>query len=93
MTKQTISQVLKKNNWALVEGENEAGLFLIRYRTAITEPLDTRGCEQLLTVVWPYAEEGSGELPGEEPYPIELTTEYDPEWTYAREEILGGVDS
>jgi len=111
---------------------------------------ETEGYEHRLLVVWPYADEGMGDLPSEndqaqmqvfedslcdawerdglavltavltfdgarqwvfytrnvdecgerlsampqeaEPYPIELTTEPDPKWSYLREQILQTVD-
>jgi hypothetical protein len=146
MAKNKVADALRKDRWTLVEGENDHGPFLLRYRTPVLEPPDTRGYGRILKIIWAYADEGTGALPGaedseqmaefedrfceavehdatailtavltfdgarqwvfytgdvqecgerlnnmpqnDEPYPIELTAEPDPDWRYLRKKIL-----
>ena len=146
MAKNKVIDVLRSDVWTGVEGQNDIGPFLLRYRTPVLAPPDTKGYGRVLKIVWPYADENTGAMPtaddseqmaefenrfcevvehdatailtavltfdgarqwvfytgdiqqcgirlnsmpqNDEPYPVELTTEQDPQWGYLREEIL-----
>lgn len=144
-----IEKFIQYNIWSISEGFSSEMPFIIRFRTPVLEPKEVGEYTSLLTVVWPYAEEDSGEMPTEteskemeifedrllkawesdatavltavftfdgarqwvfytrdrnrctlllhqmpqeeEPYPIELETEEDPEWEYLRNELMLNV--
>jgi hypothetical protein len=145
-----VSRFLKHDHWAAADGKRDVGPFFLRFRTPILEGHETEDFEHQLLIVWPYADEDTGELPSDEdqaqmhafeerlrqaweydglavltavltfdgarqwvfytrnvdecgerlcampheaePYPIELTTEPDPTWSYLRDQILQTVD-
>lgn len=145
----TVKEILDNDRWTAVEGHNGSSPFIIRYRAPVRICGTMHDYDQLLTVVWPYADENTGALPtpddsaqmaefedrfceavesdalailtavltfdgarqwvyytgdvaecggrlnrmpqNADPYPIELTTEVDPEWKYLRERILARV--
>lgn len=146
MAQNKVIEVLRKDRWTGVEGKNDIGPFLLRYRTPVLAPPDTKGYGRVLKIVWPYTDENTGAMPSDEDseqmaefenrfceaverdatailtavltfdgarqwvfytgsvqecgerlnnmpqndeaYPLELTTEQDPDWRYLREEIL-----
>lgn len=146
MPKNKVIDVLRNDQWTAVQGENDIGPFLLRYRTPVLAPPDTTGYGRVLKIVWPYADENTGAMPtnqdseqmaefenrfceaveedatailtavltfdgarqwvfytgnvqecgerlndmpqNDDPYPLELTTEEDPDWRHLREEIL-----
>lgn len=145
-----VLQVLQHDSWAVAEGTNGDDVFVLRFRTPIIRAGEGGSHPQCLTVVWPYAENGSGAMPDadadeamssfenrlieaweaggvaflavvltfdgarqwvfytndvdtcaqrlndmpqeEEPYPIELAADEDPDWDYARDQIISLVD-
>jgi hypothetical protein len=149
MAKNKIVELLDGDEWAAVKGKAENGPFVLRYRTPILAPSDTKGYGRVLKIVWAYANENTRAMPtseeskrmaqfenrfcdaveqdalailtavltfdgarqwvfytrdvqecgvrlnempqDDEPYPLELTTEQDPQWTYLREEVLRKV--
>jgi hypothetical protein len=149
MPENKVVDVIRNDRWTAVEGGTDIGPFLLRYRTPILAPPDTKGYGHVLKIVWPYADENTGALPSredseqmakfenrfceaveqdatailtavltfdgarqwvfytgdvrqcgerlnnmpqnDEPYPLELTTEQDPDWQYLHEKILKGA--
>ena len=129
----------------MLEGDSDGMPVLIRFREPLLATTNTQGYEQVLTVLWAYADEGSGALPdeatsaeltsfedhlceafehdahavlaavvttdgarqwiiysddidecgqrltdmphGDGPYPIEMQTDADPEWSYFRDTV------
>ncbi len=51
--------------WTIVTVDYPVGLATIRFRKPVLGPEGVASHSTLLTVVWPYAEEGTGELPDE----------------------------
>jgi hypothetical protein len=148
-SKQVASLILK-DTWSIAEGTVDNAPYLVRFRTPVLKADQTIGYGQLLTILWTYAPENSGEMPDSvdsermakfedrftatfehdaqavltavftfdgarqwivytddvsecgkricempqevEPYPIELTTEEDPSWSYLRDRILSQID-
>ena len=56
---------LRADRWAGVELRTGAGMGLLRYRTPVLKGQAIAGYERVLKIVWPYADEGTGELPTE----------------------------
>jgi hypothetical protein len=146
MPKNKVRDVLRDDRWTGVEGSNNVGPFLFRYRTPVLAPPDTKGYGDVLRILWAYADENTGAMPSpldseqmgefedrfceaveqdatailtavltfdgarqwifytgdvqecgerlnnmpqnDEPYPLELTTEEDPDWQCLRETVL-----
>lgn len=63
MAKSKLVEVLRLDRWTGVEGHTDIGPFLLRYRTPVLASPDTTGYGHLLTIVWPFAAEGTGEMP------------------------------
>ena len=58
-----VLKLLSDDRWSAADGVTNSGAYIIRFRTPVLEPTDTAGYDKLLTIVWPYADEGSGALP------------------------------
>jgi hypothetical protein len=58
-----IANLIQHDHWCGVEGGSSGGAFLLRFRTPVLGPPDLISYERLLTIVWIYADEGSGEMP------------------------------
>ncbi|MEM7261737.1 MAG: DUF695 domain-containing protein [Planctomycetota bacterium] len=58
-----VLQVLERDMWAGADGEDEAGPFLLRFRTPVIGADETGDHQHNLTVLWPYADEDRLELP------------------------------
>lgn len=60
-----IEQFLRDDRWSLGEGHFDTGLALVRFRKGAPAADATGDYTRLISIEWPYAEEGSGELPEE----------------------------
>lgn len=58
-----IVEVLRSDKWSLLEGSNDTGHYLLRFRSALLAPLDISGFNHVLKVVWRYADENTGAMP------------------------------
>jgi hypothetical protein len=56
---------LRSDQWTLAEVSTDFGLGLLRYRTPVLNPGQVDGYDRVLRILWPYAEEDSGEMPDE----------------------------
>lgn len=65
MKSSKVAQVLKDDRWSVANGHTQNGPYIIRFRTPVLAPPDTAGYPERLTILWPYAEEGSGALPSD----------------------------
>src|SRR5262245_16865605 len=63
MANNKVAQVLRKDRWTGVQSENDVGPFVLRNRTPVLAPPDTKAYSRVLKIVWPYAEENSGAMP------------------------------
>ena len=63
MKNPAIAQIIRDDQWSVAEGDAEGSPVLIRFREQLLTVSDTTGYEQLLTILWPYADEGNGVLP------------------------------
>lgn len=61
-----VADLLKRDEWTLVQVEVDSGFATIRYRTPVLAGQAQHGYDRLLMVVWPYAPEGTGALPTDE---------------------------
>ena len=66
MSKTKVIEVLRNDRWTGVKCENDVGPFLLRYRTPVLAPPDTKGYGRVLKIVWPYADENTGAMPSSE---------------------------
>jgi len=58
-----VTRILNADRWVLARGELDVGPYLLRFREGLSSVADTSGYTRLLTIVWPYDDEGSGTLP------------------------------
>ncbi len=147
--KLTAERLLAHDQWAMTHGERAAGPFVLRFRTPVLQAGETGTHLHRVSVLWPYAVEGTKAMPSpadskqmgvfeerlckaweqgadavlvavltfdgarqwvfyardvglcakrisempqeKERYPIELTTERDPDWAWLRDELLAMV--
>jgi len=66
MKSSKVARLLSDDRWSLADGYTNSGPYTIRFRTPVLAPSDTTGYDKLLTIVWPYADEGTGALPTSE---------------------------
>lgn len=67
--RRNVERLLRADTWTLAEVERDCGIAMLRFRTPVLggsgpAPGSHR---HYVAVCWPYADEGSGELPGEGP--------------------------
>jgi hypothetical protein len=61
-----VVQVIRQDRWSLARGVVEVGPYTLRFRHELPSIADTSGYAQLLTILWPYADQDSGTLPSVE---------------------------
>jgi hypothetical protein len=148
---QRVREVQLEDRWAVGEGHTPDGLpYICRWRTPVLAPPNVDGYDQVLKVVWPYADEDTGAMPSDQdsqameafedrlisawehdghaylaailtmdgarqwvfytsdieecaqrltdmpqerdPYPLEFTTDFDPDWSWLHNQILSPFD-
>lgn len=58
-----VVEALRADKWSVAEVTTESGRALLRYRTPVLAASEADGYVRVLRVLWPYADEGSGEMP------------------------------
>jgi len=66
MKNPAIARIINDDLWTLVEGESDGTPVIVRFREALLTVSDKNGYGELLTILWPYADEDSGALPNPE---------------------------
>jgi len=61
-----IEHLLREDRWKVAQGKVAESPFILRFRDPITSITNTAGYSQLLTILLPYVDEGSGALPSPE---------------------------
>ncbi len=64
MKSKQITDILKKDNWAVAEGTHEDKPLVIRFRQELRSVSDFRGHHLLLQITWPYESPDESGLPG-----------------------------
>ena len=58
-----VAKLLSDDRWSATDGVTDLGPYILRFRTPVLGPTHTAGYDNLLTIVWPYADEETGALP------------------------------
>jgi Family of unknown function (DUF695) len=58
-----VLEVLRNDRWKCVQGENDVGPCVLRYRTPVLTPAEINGYGHVLKIVWPYADDNIGAMP------------------------------
>lgn len=66
MKNPAVARIINDDQWTLVEGESEGTPVIVRFREPLLTVSNKSGYGELLTILWPYAEEDSGALPNPE---------------------------
>jgi len=66
MPRNKVVQVIKHDHWASSKGEIKIGPFVLRFRTPVLAPAEVADYPQRLSVLWIYAAEHTGAMPGED---------------------------
>ncbi len=66
MAANKVLEVLRNDRWSGIQGNNDVGPFVLRYRTPVLAPPQIEGYGHVLQIVWPYADENTGAMPSAE---------------------------
>jgi hypothetical protein len=58
-----IAAILHRDRWSITHGVGDVGPYVLRFQQELLPVSDTSGYSELLTILWPYAEEDTGALP------------------------------